>query len=303
MGLLDRYRQAPPSISGRRRHDIVLGITDASVGVLWAVSGAIRKVRPPPDPDRVITLTVLDRQVVAHDQDVVALTLAATDGRPLPRWHPGAHLDIHLPSGRLRQYSLCGRPRRRRHLSDRCAPDRRRWRRIDRGARRVVRRRHGDHSRSAQRLPAHRAGLRLPHPAVPVHRGRDRHHADSADAGACRSPRRGLVDGVCRPKHRQPALRRRGQPLWGSHRDPHRRRQRRSDRRPTPRRLCRRHDGLRVRTRADADRRSAPRSRDATTSSSISNGSPHRRSSTGGSSRCRSLRRARRSWSAPTRRC
>ena len=55
-------------------------------------------------------LTVLDRQVVAHDQDVVALTLAATDGRPLPRWHPGAHLDIHLPSGRLRQYSLCGSP-------------------------------------------------------------------------------------------------------------------------------------------------------------------------------------------------
>ncbi len=110
MGLLDRYRQAPPSISGRRRHDTVLGITDASVAALWAVSGAIRKMRPPPDPDRVIMLTVLDRQVVAHDQDVVALTLAATDGRPLPRWHPGAHLDTHLPSGRLRQYSLCGSP-------------------------------------------------------------------------------------------------------------------------------------------------------------------------------------------------
>jgi ferredoxin-NADP reductase len=48
--------------------------------------------------------------VVAHDQDVVALTLAAADGQPLPRWRPGAHLDIHLPSGRLRQYSLCGDP-------------------------------------------------------------------------------------------------------------------------------------------------------------------------------------------------
>ena len=50
MGLLDRYRQAPPSISGRRRHDVVLGIADASVGALWAVSGAIRKVKPPRNP-------------------------------------------------------------------------------------------------------------------------------------------------------------------------------------------------------------------------------------------------------------
>jgi ferredoxin-NADP reductase len=41
---------------------------------------------------------------------VVALTLASADGRPLPRWHPGSHLDIALPSGRLRQYSLCGDP-------------------------------------------------------------------------------------------------------------------------------------------------------------------------------------------------
>jgi ferredoxin-NADP reductase len=110
MGTPNRYRQVPPSISGRRRHDIVLGIADASVAALWAVSGAIRKMKPPPEPNRVIGLTVVDRQVVAHDQDVVALTLAAADGRALPGWHPGAHLDIHLPSGRLRQYSLCGNP-------------------------------------------------------------------------------------------------------------------------------------------------------------------------------------------------
>ena len=110
MGLLDRYRQAPPSIFGRRRHDVVLGIADASVSALWAVSGALRKVKTPPETDRVIALSVVDRRVVAHDQDVVALTMAAADGRPLPRWHPGAHLDVHLPSGRVRQYSLCGRP-------------------------------------------------------------------------------------------------------------------------------------------------------------------------------------------------
>ena len=54
---------------------------------------------------------VADREVVARDQNVVALTLAAADGGRLEPWHPGAHLDVHLPSGRIRQYSLCGDPR------------------------------------------------------------------------------------------------------------------------------------------------------------------------------------------------
>jgi ferredoxin-NADP reductase len=61
--------------------------------------------------ERGITLEVSDRLVVAHDQDVIALTLVAPDRRALPRWHPGAHIDVHLPSGRARQYSLCGDPR------------------------------------------------------------------------------------------------------------------------------------------------------------------------------------------------
>lgn len=112
MATPNRYRQLPPSISGRWRHDLALGMADAAITGLWAISGAIRKMKPLPEPERTIALTVVDRQVVAHDQDVVALTLAAADGRPLPRWHPGAHLDIHLPSGRVRQYSLCGDPER-----------------------------------------------------------------------------------------------------------------------------------------------------------------------------------------------
>ncbi|MFF0832889.1 MULTISPECIES: PDR/VanB family oxidoreductase [unclassified Streptomyces] len=32
------------------------------------------------------------------------------EGRDLPRWEPGAHLDLVLPSGLVRQYSLCGDP-------------------------------------------------------------------------------------------------------------------------------------------------------------------------------------------------
>lgn len=105
-----RLRGVPPSASGRTRHDVLLSLTDASITTLWAISGAVRRPVPPPARDRTLTLQVVDRRVVARDQNVVALTLAAPDRRPLPAWHPGAHLDIHLPSGRIRQYSLCGDP-------------------------------------------------------------------------------------------------------------------------------------------------------------------------------------------------
>ncbi|MDJ0105168.1 PDR/VanB family oxidoreductase [Rhodococcus erythropolis] len=39
---------------------------------------------------------------------VVALTLEHPDGKRLPDWAPGAHIDLMLPSGITRQYSLCG---------------------------------------------------------------------------------------------------------------------------------------------------------------------------------------------------
>ncbi|XBB65872.1 cytochrome P450 [Nocardioides sp. WV_118_6] len=43
-------------------------------------------------------------------EDVLAVTVRAADGGVLPAWEPGAHLEVRLPSGRLRQYSLCGVP-------------------------------------------------------------------------------------------------------------------------------------------------------------------------------------------------
>nr|WP_085995919.1 PDR/VanB family oxidoreductase [Nocardia transvalensis] len=60
--------------------------------------------------DRRLALTVVHRRVEARDTDVISLLLAAPDGRELPPWRPGAHLDLELPSGKLRQYSLCGDP-------------------------------------------------------------------------------------------------------------------------------------------------------------------------------------------------
>lgn len=57
-----------------------------------------------------IDVVLGERTVVATDQDVVSLRLTAPAGERLPSWRPGAHLDVHLPSGRKRQYSLCGDP-------------------------------------------------------------------------------------------------------------------------------------------------------------------------------------------------
>ncbi|GGG26456.1 ferredoxin [Rhodococcoides trifolii] len=60
------------------------------------------------EDDREIRATVIERVVAADD--VILLTLAASDGAPLPPWRPGAHIDIHLGNGLVRQYSLCGDP-------------------------------------------------------------------------------------------------------------------------------------------------------------------------------------------------
>ena len=50
-------------------------------------------------------------------EGVAGVRLSAPDGRPLPPWEPGAHIDVRLPSGLTRQYSLCGDPRERRHYT------------------------------------------------------------------------------------------------------------------------------------------------------------------------------------------
>jgi ferredoxin-NADP reductase len=56
-----------------------------------------------------LTVTVTAGRVEA-DQ-VISLTLEAKGALPaLPAWEPGAHLDVRLPSGLVRQYSLCGDP-------------------------------------------------------------------------------------------------------------------------------------------------------------------------------------------------
>jgi vanillate O-demethylase ferredoxin subunit len=52
------------------------------------------------------SLTVLVADVRAEAKDVITLELRAIAGGELPAFTPGAHLDVHLPNGLVRNYSL-----------------------------------------------------------------------------------------------------------------------------------------------------------------------------------------------------
>jgi ferredoxin-NADP reductase len=56
---------------------------------------------------------VLVRQMIWEAEDVLSLDLERPDGLALPDWTPGSHVDLVLPGGLIRQYSLCGPPERR----------------------------------------------------------------------------------------------------------------------------------------------------------------------------------------------
>lgn len=55
-------------------------------------------------------MTSLQVRVQRKSQEaegIVALELVSADGRPLPGFGAGSHIDVHLPNGLVRQYSLC----------------------------------------------------------------------------------------------------------------------------------------------------------------------------------------------------
>lgn len=55
-------------------------------------------------------IPVLIRQIRLESSDTVSLDLCPADGTPLPAYAAGAHVDVHLPGGLVRSYSLVDTP-------------------------------------------------------------------------------------------------------------------------------------------------------------------------------------------------
>lgn len=58
-----------------------------------------------------IDVTVVSCCVEA--EGICSYELASSDDQPLPAFSAGAHIDVHLPGGLVRQYSLCNHPEER----------------------------------------------------------------------------------------------------------------------------------------------------------------------------------------------
>jgi vanillate O-demethylase ferredoxin subunit len=56
------------------------------------------------------TLAVRVASKTAAAQDICVFELVAADGSALPPFSAGAHIDVHVPGGPVRQYSLCNPP-------------------------------------------------------------------------------------------------------------------------------------------------------------------------------------------------
>jgi ferredoxin-NADP reductase len=77
-------------------------------------AAAVRSGAPPPPAPTDRTIAVRVAAAATAADGVRELRLTADTGRgvrvDLPPWLPGCHIDLLLPSGRVRQYSLCGHP-------------------------------------------------------------------------------------------------------------------------------------------------------------------------------------------------
>ncbi len=106
------WTSRPRDLYGRRDRDrlatVLWGVRTLFGGLASASRWDPSRVKP---VRRMQTAVIVKRELVCPD--VVALTLADPDGGLLPSWTPGGHIDVALPSGRRRQYSLCGPPGRR----------------------------------------------------------------------------------------------------------------------------------------------------------------------------------------------
>lgn len=57
-----------------------------------------------------MTLNMLVGKFRRETDDIVSIELVDADGRPLPAFSAGSHIDVHICNGMVRQYSLCNSP-------------------------------------------------------------------------------------------------------------------------------------------------------------------------------------------------
>lgn len=99
----------PPDLYGRPRPDRLMRALVPVTEAYRRLSARGAKRQPEVRAvDR--DLRVVVRSVTEEADGVVGLVLADPGGAGLPAWRPGCHVDVVLPSGRVRQYSLCGDP-------------------------------------------------------------------------------------------------------------------------------------------------------------------------------------------------
>ena len=137
-----------------------------------------------------------ERILEAAAEGVAVLELARPDGRRLPDWAPGAHIDVTLRERRDPPVLAVRRPVGRAPLPGRGAARGRRPRRVGLRPRRARGGRPGGVRRAAQQLRDGALG------ALPVRRRRHRHHAAAADDRAGRAGRRGVDAALRRPPAR-----------------------------------------------------------------------------------------------------
>ena len=118
-------------------------------------------------------------EVQREADGVVSIELGSNGASALPACSPGAHIDVILPNGLVRQYSLCGLPE-----------DRTRWRIGSFWSQRGAAAPRSFTATCGQamrcRWLVHATTLRSAIGGIPVHRRRDRNHSDFADG----APRR-----------------------------------------------------------------------------------------------------------------
>lgn len=105
-------RSIPQNLYGRAVPDQTVAIVTDALDKWFAFldAGRYEDTYAAPTVVRAIPLTLERRELECVDQNVVSLTFVSSEGAELPAWTPGMHLDFLLPSGRRRQYSLCGDP-------------------------------------------------------------------------------------------------------------------------------------------------------------------------------------------------